>query len=255
MTIIEPAAPARPARPAPHPLPTAPNTATTGAPDTARTIYRTLALVFGAILLLAGVGALWGGRFAESFIAEEMDRQNITMPTEQAIDGQLASGSIDQTTAEELLPYAGVTMANGSHAKAYAGYIQDHMAGAGAAAGLTPEQATYSGVGAVYAEVEETLTAQVAADNPRASEEEVLALVAGEIADPTSGYPAARQAAALDSLRFGTMFNGNMLVGTLLNVYGWGLVGAIATWAGIAFLAIGALFLLGGFLIRPRTTR
>ncbi len=225
---------------------TAPSTAPAAA------VYRTLALIFGVVILVVGVGALWGGRFADSFIAEEMERQNITMPSEQAIDGQLASGRIDQATADELRPYADLQMANGNHAKAYAGYIQDHMAAAGAASGLPAEQANYSGLGAAYGEAETALTAEVAAENPKASEEEVAALVAKEIADPTTGYDTAREAAELKSLRFDTMFNGNMLVGTLLNVYGWGLIGTIATWAGIACLVAGTLLILGGFLVRPK---
>ena len=227
----------------------------TATPTTAATVFRTLALIVGVVVLIVGVGALWGGRFADSFIAEEMERQNITMPSEQAIDAQLASQRIDQQTAEELRPYADLQMANGNHAKAYAGYIQDHMAAAGAASGLSAEQATYSGIGAAYGEAEATLSAEIAADHPKASEEEVAALVAKEISDPTSGYETAREAAGLKSLRFDTMFNGNMLVGTLLNVYGWGLIGTIATWAGVACLVLGTLLILGGFLIRPKANR
>ncbi|MDR7329295.1 hypothetical protein [Corynebacterium guangdongense] len=246
MTITKSAAPVRQSPSTPL--------ATAGS-STAATVYRTLALIVGAIVLVVGVGALWGGRFADSFIAEEMARQNITMPSEQAIDSQLASQRIDQQTADELRPYADLQMADGNHAKAYAGYIQDHMAAAGAAAGLPAEQATYSGIGAAYGEVEAALTAEIAADHPKASEEEVAALTAKEIADPTSDYETAREAAGLKALRFDTMFNGNMLVGTLLNVYGWGLIGTIATWAGLACLVIGPLLILGGSLIRPKANR
>lgn len=219
------------------------------------TVYRTLALIVGVIILAVGIAALAGGRFADGFIAEEMDRQNITMPTAEAIDGQLAGGRIDQQTAEELRPFAGELMSNGNHAKAYAGYIQDHMAASGAASGLPPEKATYSGIGSAYSEVQAELTGEVAARNPQASEEDISALVAQEIADPTSRYGTAREAASLDLLRFDTMFNGNMLVGTLLNVYGWGLIGTIATWAGVALVFFGALLILGGFLLRPRPNR
>lgn len=219
------------------------------------TVYRTLALIFGVIILAVGVAALSGGRFAAGFIAEEMDRQNITMPAVEAIDGQLAGGRIDQETADELRPYAGELMSDGLQAKAYAGYIQDHMAASGAASGLPAEQATYSGIGSAFSEVQAELTADIAAENPKASEGEVSALVAKEISDPTSRYEAAREAASLQSLRFDTMFNGNMLVGTLLNVYGWGLIGTIATWAGVALIIVGALLILGGIVLRPRTNR
>ncbi|QGU04429.1 hypothetical protein [Corynebacterium comes] len=248
MTIIETTAPAS--------RPSVSGTVSGPPSDSvAGTVYRTLALIFGGILLVVGIAALSGGRFADSFIAEEMDRQNITMPTAEAIDGQLEKGRIDQQTAEELRPFDGELMSNGNHAKAYAGYIQDHMTAAGAASGLPAEQATYSGIGSAYSEVQAELSSEIAAQNPKASEEEISALVAKEIADPTSRYEAAREAASLASLRFDTMFNGNMLVGTLLNVYGWGLIGTIATWAGIALTGVGALLILGSFLLRPRTNR
>lgn len=221
----------------------------------AGTVYRTFALIVGIIILVVGIGALWGGRFADNFIAAEMERQHITMPTMDAIDGQLAGGRIDQETADELRPHAGEMMSNGLQAKAYAGYIQDHMAASGAASGLTPEQATYSGIGSAFSDVQAELGAEISGDNPQASEAEVAALVAKEISDPTSTYASAREAASLKSLRFDTMFNGNMLVGTLLNVYGWGLIGSIATWAGIALIIVGALLILGGIVLRPRANR
>lgn len=245
MTIAEAVAPvSRPSAPGPGPAP-----ASRSFPAT---VYRTLALTFGVLMLVVGIAALSGGRFADDFIAGEMARQHITMPTTEAIDGQLAGGRIDRETADELRPHAGELMSNGLQAKAYAGYIQDHMAASGAASGLSAEQATYSGIGSAFSEVQAELTAEIAAENPKASEEEVAALVAGEISDPTSRYETAREAAGLKSLRFDTMFNGNMLVGTLLNVYGWGLIGTIATWAGTALIIIGALLLLGGIFLRPR---
>lgn len=218
----------------------------------AATIYRTLALIIGVVILTVGIGALSGGRFADNFIADEMQRQNITMPGIEAIEGQLAGGRITQDTADALRPHAGEMMSNGIQAKAYASYIQDHMAASGAASGLSPEQATYSGIGAAYGEIEAALTAEIAADNPAASEQEVAALTAKEISDPITSYATAVEAASLKSLRFDTMFNGNMLVGTLLNVYGWGLIGAIATWAGTGLIIAGVILILGVLVLRPR---
>lgn len=209
-----------------------------------RDVYRNLAVIAGVLALILGIGAIAGGRFSDSFITKQMAAQNITMPTKESIDGQLDGGKIDAETARLLRPYAGKPLRTGSQARAYAMYIQAHMAYAGKQAGLSPEQATFSGLGQVIRTAKEELTKKVAADNSDLSSDDVEVKVKQEIANPATEYEQARKVASLEELRTDTMFTGNVLSGTLLNVYGWGLLGTIGTWVGWLLVLTG-LGLLG----------
>lgn len=218
-------------------------------------VYKTLAKIVGVVLLLVGLAALVGGNFAHGFVTEQLEDQQITMPTEQAIDGQVESGRISAADAEVLRPYAGETMATGNHAQAFADhYIRAHMTAAAKAAGVPEEQASYSGLGALVTEKTTALKEELAAlpENSGKSEQEIAALAAAEIADPATEYENAKQAASLQQLRMDTFLDGNTLRGMLLNAYGWWLVGTIAIAAGIGLLVVGALLLVFGFVLKPR---
>ncbi|AKK11526.1 hypothetical protein [Corynebacterium uterequi] len=212
-------------------------------------VYRTLAAIVGAVLIVVGGLALWAGAFADDFIGEQMAQQQITMPSEQSIDEQVKGGMISEETAEDLRPFADQPMSNGTHARAYSQYINDHMQSSAKFAGVPEEYRSYNGLGKVIADKEAELKEELAKDNPKASEEELEYLMTKESENPKTKYQAAREHAELKSLVNDMFFDGNMLKGTLLNVYGWGLVGSIATIAGWALLIVGILMVAGGLLL------
>lgn len=217
-------------------------------------VYKTLAKILGIVLVLVGIAAIIGGRFADSFIAEQLSDQHITMPTEEAIDAQVESGRISEDDAEALRPFAGEEMTNGNQAKAFANnYIYAHMKAGATAAGYP--DANYSNLGGYYGEKEAALIEELRGDNPDADDEQLARMAAAEIQDPLTEYEVAREAAALEDMRYGTFLDGNTLRGMLLNAYGWGLVGTIATWAGIGLLLGGIALAVYGFIPSKKARR
>lgn len=210
-------------------------------------VYKTLSKIFGIVCLIVGIGALSGGLFAASFIKDQLGNQDITMPTEEAISKQLKSGSLTREDVDALTPYAGQTMTNGNQAKAFANhYIAAHMRSGAERAGYP--DATYNSLGSAYTEKEKAVIDELTTKNPDADETTIKAMAAAEIANPMTSIPAAKEAAAVKSLRFDTMLNGNSLRGMLLNAYGWGLVGTIARWVGIGLIIVGLLLGIYGFV-------
>lgn len=65
-------------------------------------------------------------------------------------------------------------------------------------------------------------------------------------------YALAEEVASLNDLRYSTLLDGNTLRGMLLNAYGWGMIGTIATWAGIGAIVIGLALTAFGFLYKGR---
>lgn len=217
-------------------------------------VYKTLGKIFGIILLLVGIGALSGGVYAGNFIAGQLAQQDITMPTKDALAAQVKAGSITQADADVLTPYAGQKMSTGKEAKAYAdNFVAKHMAAAAKAAGL--EGATYATLGQNVSEAQDKVLAEVKAAHPDATEEEAQALADKEIADPTTTSEAAKTAASLQSLRIDTFLNGSTIRGTLLNVYGWSVVGKVALWAGVALGVIGLVLTVYGFVPAKKAAR
>jgi hypothetical protein len=77
-------------------------------------------LVMAAILVVAGGLLFYASSFVSTNVEEQLKPQNITMPTEQALE--------TQEQKDALLQYAGQPMTTGAQAKAYADhYIWDHM--------------------------------------------------------------------------------------------------------------------------------
>ncbi|MGI5950645.1 MAG: hypothetical protein ACOX61_02195 [Brooklawnia sp.] len=221
-------------------------------------VYKTLAKIVGAVLLVLGLAALFGGNFAHGFVSEQLEDQVITMPTEQAIDGQVESGRISAEDGEVLRPFAGETMSTGPHAEAFANhYIRAHMTAAANAAGVPEDQASYSGIGAMVTEKTNALKEELAAlpENADKSEQEIAALANAEIANPATTFETAAEAAELQALRMDTFLDGNTLRGMLLNAFGWWLVGTIAIAAGWALLVLGVLLVVLGFVLKPRTAQ
>ncbi|MDO5048491.1 MAG: hypothetical protein Q4D87_01240 [Actinomycetaceae bacterium] len=210
-------------------------------------VYKTFAKIFGIILVLIGVGALVGAMFASSFISSQMEEQAIIFPEEEAIQSQVEIGRITEEDAAALRPYAGQQLADGAGAQVYAdNYIHSHMAFAARQAGVEGE--TYATLGGLVGQETAALTEKLTADNPGESEETIAKMVAAEIANPLTEYPEAARAKELQDLRTDIMLTGNTLRGMLLNVYGWGLIGQIAFFAGIGAVIVGLALTIWGFL-------
>lgn len=215
-------------------------------------VYKTLAKIVGIVLILGGAVAIFAGNFTGGFIKSQLEDQAVVLPTEEAIDAQLESGRIQQEDADAIRPVAGEAVTTGKQAEIFANhYIYAHMKAGVAGAGL-PEGTTYATVGGITSEKTAELTEEVAADNPDADEATVAKLVQAEINDPMTEYALAEEVASLNDLRYSTLLDGNTLRGMLLNAYGWGMIGTIATWAGIGAIVIGLALTAFGFLYKGR---
>lgn len=229
-------------------------------------IYKTLAKIVGIVLFLIGAGAFAGGQFAGAFVSSQLEAQQITMPKLEELTTTDQGGQYSQADVDALKPYSGQPMSNGDMAAAFADhYIAVHMKSAAMRADVPEDKATYAGIGSFVREKEAALADEIKA-NPQqiaastlaklnitaaqaTSEENLSAVVSAEEANPQSAYPTAKQISDLNNLRQSYFFNGNMLRGTLLNAYGWGLVGKIAGIAGIVLMVLGAAMVAGGFLV------
>ena len=182
-------------------------------------VYRTLAKIVGAVLLVVGIAALFGGNFAHGFVREQLVAQNITMPTAEAIDAQVASGRITEGNAVELRKYAADgPMSTGPQARAFADeYILSHMRAGAKAAGVPEEQATYSGIGEVVTAKTAQLRAELKAvpENASKTDQEIAALAAQEIANPATDFSLAKEIKSLQDLRTSTFLDGNTLRGMM----------------------------------------
>lgn len=146
-------------------------------------------LIATVVLGLAGVGLLYGGVYATNFVKDNLAEQKITFASAEALKAQ---------GRDDLVKYADEQVDNGTEAKAFASYIQGHIA-------KIADGQTYSEVSGQY-----------------------QALSAEEKASP--------EGKKLEGQRL-SIFMGETLRGTLLNAYGWGFVGQIATLAGVGLLS------------------
>ncbi|WP_110182867.1 hypothetical protein [Nocardioides solisilvae] len=183
-----------------------------------------IGLLLALVLLVAGGLLTWANMFIGDQVEEQFSAQDITMPTQEAIDGQVAGGAISEADGKALEEFAGETLDNGPAAKAYSDhYILAHMNGQGAALNdgdpVTYEQASSIG--------REKMAA--VAENPDATEEETA------------------DAQAWMDLRE-SLFMGNTLRGLLLYGYAFATIGTIAGYAAIAAFVGAALFLVLGLL-------
>jgi hypothetical protein len=150
-------------------------------------------LAAAIVLALAGGGLLWGGTYASNFVQDNLAEQKIEFPSEEAL---VAQGR------EDLVKYADETVDTGQEAKAFASYIQGHIA-------KIANGQTYSEVSGQY----QALTAE---------------------------QKQSAEGKKLEAQRL-SIFMGETLRGTLLNAYGWGFVATIALLAGAAALAAAAV--------------
>lgn len=214
----------------------------------ADSVYRALCRVFGVVLPAVGVGATIGGLFAHRFVAKQLGSEDITMPSGDLIDREVASALITAEDAEILAPHAGATLRNGPQARIYAdNYVLAHMKVAAERAGVPEDKATYAGVGDLAAELNKELKAELSDHHPEMGPGEVSGLARMEVRDPETEYDLARKINELYSLRSENFFMGNSIRGMLLNAYGWWLIGLIARIAGAGLIGIGTLLGLAGF--------
>lgn len=218
-------------------------------------VYRTLARIVGAVLIVLGAAAIFGANFAHGFVHDQLVAQTISMPSEQAIDAQVKSGRIAEEDGKALRPFSGQTMSTGPQAQAFADhYIAAHMRAAAKAAGVPDDQASFSGIGDLITEKTNALKEELKAlpQNAGKSDAEIATLASKEIANPDTQFENAKQAASLQKLRMDTFLDGNSLRGMLLNAYGWWLVGAVAWYAGWLLVTLGGGLLVLGFVLKPR---
>jgi hypothetical protein len=171
------------------------------------------------VILAAASGFLfYEGNFVTGMVHDQLVAQRIFFP---GTDQVKAGGALDPAKfPTEITQYAGQQVDNGEKARVYAqDFIGEHLKGV--AAGQTYSQIS----GAAIA-----LNAQIAAtpntDPNYATMQTQLATLNGQKA---------------------TLFQGEMLRGTLLNSWGWWTLGVYTNYAGIG-LAIAALGVLGALV-------
>ncbi|MCI6574701.1 MAG: hypothetical protein PT944_01560 [Actinomycetaceae bacterium] len=232
-------------------------------------IYKTLAKILGVVLFLIGVGAFAGGQFAGSFVGSQLRAQQITMPKVEELKTTDQGGQYSKEDVDALAPFAGQLMSTGDMAAAYADhYIAVHLQSAAKRANVPEDKATFAGIGDVVNEVEAQLADEIKADPTKisaktlsqlkitaqeaTSDENIKNVVSAEEKNSESAYPSAKQASQLNNLKNNTFFQGNMIRGTLLSAYGWGLIGKIANIAGIALIVLGVVVFAGSFAIKSK---
>ena len=183
-----------------------------------------IGLALAVVLVVAGGLMTWANVFIGNQVEEQFAAQDIVMPTQEAIDGQVASGGISEEDAKVLEEFAGERLDNGPAARAYADhYILAHMNGQGAALN-DGEPVTYEQASAIGREKMAAVS-----ENAEASEEEVA------------------EAQAWMDLRE-SLFMGNTLRGLLLYGFAFATMGTIAGYAAIAAYVGAAIFLVLGLL-------
>lgn len=176
--------------------------------------WRGLALLAGVVAPVVGGAALFAGNFGRSYIREQLDKENITMPTGPAL------ADLPLEDQEALKKYEGQKMSTGPQAKAFAEhYIArhldascEHLVSADGSKTFDPipeAMRNHNGIGGI--------------------------LRSGKLTDPDEiqAYAALRQ----------DFFMGDMLRGTLLNVYGWSILASLGYYAGIGLCAASPVLL------------
>lgn len=184
-----------------------------------------LLIAFGVIatVVFAAAGGLltWGATFADDYVQDELESQNIFFPDE---------ASLVEEGRDDLVKYADEQVTTGTEAEAYAGYIDGHLEGIAD--------------GQTYSQIDDRGARQAAEDAEAAgaSEAEIAELQA--TADELT--------AQRDSL-----FRGETLRGLLLSTYAWSTIGriaGIAAWVAFAGAAIMAALVVAGLVHLRRST-
>lgn len=163
------------------------------------------------VLLVAGGLLTWGSTFADDYVSRELAAQKINFPPEEAL---LEEGR------DDLAQYGGAQVDTGAEAEAYASYIEGHV-------DAMADGATFSELREPQVAAEDALNDAVESGAPNA-----------EVAQ--------RQAELdeINGLRM-TVFQGEVLRGTLLSTYAWATIARIAgIAAAVAFVAAAVMVVL-----------
>ena len=172
-------------------------------------VYGVLARVFAVVLVLVGIGAVFGGNFAHGYVTDQLSQEKIEMPSEGGIDALESKESQDK-----LRPWIGQQLTTGPQAEAFANdYIWAHMMS--------------SSDGKTYEEVSGEYNGAMRSMDPEE-------------------FAASEEMQQLGQLRQ-SLFMGDTLRGMLLNAYGWWLLGTIAIYVGIGVIVVGAVLAVVGF--------
>jgi hypothetical protein len=182
--------------------------------------WRIVSLQAMLVLILGGASGFlfFEGNFVTNMVHDQLVAQKISFP---GTDQVKAGGALDPAEfPSEIRQYAGQQVDNGDKARVYAqDFIGKHLEGV--AGGKT-----YS---------------QVSSENSAAQK----LLASTPTTDPN--YATLQTQAATLAGQKTTLFQGEMLRGTLLNSWGWWTLGAYTTYAGIGLL-IAALGVLGALV-------
>jgi hypothetical protein len=77
-------------------------------------------LALALVLLLAGIGMLWGSSYIKGEVDQQMSSRNIVMPTEEAID---ADEGLTDEDKDAMRQFAGSQLDTAAEAKAYADHF------------------------------------------------------------------------------------------------------------------------------------
>ena len=175
-----------------------------------------------AMLLIILVGAsgflFYEGNFVTNMVKDELTAQQVFFPGTDQIK---AGGALDPAVfSQEIRDQAGNQVTDGNQARIYANdFINVHLQGV--AGGLT-----YASIGTKISAVSAQLAATPRTDPNYTTLQSQVATLNGEKA---------------------TLFNGEMLRGTLLNSWGWWTLGLYTTYAAIG-LMIAGLGVLGALV-------
>jgi hypothetical protein len=182
--------------------------------------WRIVSLQAMLVLILASASGFlfYEGNFVTTMVHDELVAQKIFFPgTDQIKTG----GALDPAKfSAEIRAYAGQQVDNGDKARVYGNdYIGVHLAGI--AGGMT-----YSEVSAASSQANKDLAAASTTD---------------------TNYTALQTKAATLAGQKTSLFQGEMLRGTLLNSWGWWMVGNYTAYAAVG-LMIAALGVLGALV-------
>lgn len=163
------------------------------------------------VLLVAGSLLTWGSTFASDYVSRELADQKISFPP---------AAALEEEGRDDLVQYGGQQVDTGAEAEAYASYIAGHVEEIGG--GLTFSELREPQVAA-----QEALAAAVESEAPAAEVAELQADL-----DEVNGQR--------DSV-----FQGEVLRGTLLSTYAWATIAQIAGIAAVvAFVAAAVMLVL-----------
>ncbi len=192
------------------------------------TLQAVLVVVFAA----ASAFAFYEGNFVTNMVTTELSAQKISFPPASEIK---TGGALDPAEfPAEIRDQAGKQVTNGDQARIYANdFIGKHIEGV--AGGQT-----YSQISSQRIAASTKLASMSPTDAGYADQQALVTKLSGQTT---------------------TLFQGEMLRGSLLNSYGWWTLGIYATYAGVGLL-IAALAVLGALVFelfiasrRPETIK